>query len=264
VKKLIIINESLEKLEENLDECIKIRNKKSKLKNQIIFIKPNMGYPKPAPYTTSLDIIKTTINVLMKYSPKEIIIGEGTTSNYSAREVFEKNGLVEELKDYTITFMDLNQQPSTEIETDIDGSHFLPTFLRDCDLRISMPVIKFYDDDEGKLFLSNAIKNFFGLPPKNKYKKDNESYKRDSLHKDLHKSVAGIYQAVEKFTPFDLYICDGRVALYGEASEGKPIQWGKIILGDNALEIDLKVLEILKKPMPRYLEILTEKNRKES
>ncbi|MFW9924760.1 MAG: DUF362 domain-containing protein, partial [Candidatus Thorarchaeota archaeon] len=98
-----------------------------------------------------------------------------------------------------------------------------------------------------------------GLPPKKEYQVSYSSYKRDSLHKNLHKSVAGIYQAVEKFAPFDLYICDGRVALYGEASEGEPIPWGKILVGDNAIEVDLKVLNILKKTEPEYLEFLTKK-----
>ncbi|MBN1329539.1 MAG: DUF362 domain-containing protein [Candidatus Heimdallarchaeota archaeon] len=256
---MIYINESLEKLKENIDVWLKTRNNESKLSKQRIFIKPNMGYPKPAPYTTALDIIKTTIDVLSKYSPKEIIIAEGTTSNYSALDIFVKNGLVKELEEYNVTFMDLNQQPSEVVSTKIDGKHFLPNILNNTDIRISMPVIKFYNDDEGKLFLSNAIKNFFGLPPKDKYKSDKQSFKRDSLHKNLHRSVAGIYQAVENFSPFDLYICDGRIALLGEANIGEPIEWGKIIVGDNAVEIDLKVLEILKKPMPRYLEILVEK-----
>ncbi|NHJ87982.1 MAG: DUF362 domain-containing protein [Asgard group archaeon] len=257
---MIVINSSLEDLKASLVTILETKFTESKLTNQKIFIKPNMGYPKPAPYTTALDIIKITVDVLSKYSPKEIIIGEGTTSNYSALDVFEKNGLTKELEEYQITYLDLNKQPSVEINTEIDGIHYLPKILRDYGLRISMPVIKFYDDDDGKLFLSNAIKNFFGLPPKDKYKTINESHKRDSLHKNLHRSVAGIYQAIENFAPFDFYICDGRTALYGEASEGEPIKWGKIILGDNALDIDLKVLTLMKKSKPRYIELLTEKN----
>ena len=87
---------------------------------------------------------------------------------------------------------------------------------------------------------------------------NSESAKRDSLHNDLHKSIIEIFQSVEKYAPFDLYICDGTKVLVGEAAAGEPKQWGKIIISDNALEADLKVLEIHNKPLPKYLRLLTQ------
>ncbi|MHA1212222.1 MAG: hypothetical protein ACTSSH_07155, partial [Candidatus Heimdallarchaeota archaeon] len=84
-------------------------------------------------------------------------------------------------------------------------------------------------------------------------------YQRDTLHDDLHASVAEIYNAVEKYSPFDLYICDGRTILHGEAEVGIPMQWGKIIVTDNAVEADLLVLDLLEKPRPKYLDLIRKK-----
>jgi len=47
--------------------------------------------------------------------------------------------------------------------------------------------------------------------------------------------------------------------LLGEATKGQPKEWGKIIISDNALEADLKVLELHNKPLPKYLQLLTQK-----
>ncbi|NHJ38724.1 MAG: DUF362 domain-containing protein [Asgard group archaeon] len=227
-----------------------------------IFLKPNMGYPKKSPYTTSLKIIKIVVDTLNKFKAQEIIIGEGSTSAYTAKEIFKEIGLYKALKGYKVTFVDLNELESIEVKLGNNSIHYLPAFLKEIDLRISIPVIKFYDDEQGETFLSNTIKNFFGLPPKIKYKKSSDSYKRDDLHHDLHKSVAEIFQAVEQYSPFDFYICDGLKILYGEAEKGEPFKWGKIILADNAIEADLKVLELLKKPLPRYLKLIMEKEKK--
>lgn len=247
----------------NAKECF-IKWLKEKYGNELligkkVFLKPNMGYPKPSPFTTSLKLILMVIEVLHKLKPQEIIIGEGSTSKNSALEIFSQVGLTETLKEYKVTLIDLNELESIDVELKNGSIHHLPAFLEKIDLRISLPVIKFYDDDQGETFLSNTIKNFFGLPPKKKYQKSSDSFKRDDLHNDLHKSVAEIFQAVEQYSPFDFYICDGLEILYSEAEKGDPYKWGKIILSDNALEADLKVLELLKKPMPRYIKLLKEK-----
>ncbi len=229
------------------------------IQNKKVLLKPNMGYPKPAPFTTSIEVLRNTVEVLSELNTQQIMIGEGSTSHSNALENYEATGLIEELKDFNVEYIDLNKLESIEVELPGKVSHFLPKILNQVDIRISLPVIKFYEDDEGKFFLSNAIKNFFGLPPKGKYQLNSESAKRDSLHDDLHKSVIEIYQSVEKYAPFNLYICDGTKVLVGEAAKGQPKQWGKIIISDNALEADLKVLELHNKPLPKYLQLLTQK-----
>ncbi|NHJ32162.1 MAG: DUF362 domain-containing protein, partial [Asgard group archaeon] len=221
-----------------------------------VLLKPNMGYPKPAPYTTSTEIIREVVEVFSELNAKQIMIGEGSTSHSNALENFEATGLTDKLMDYNIDFIDLNELESIKVELSNNISHFLPKLLKQVDIRISLPVIKFYEDNDGEFFLSNAIKNFFGLPPKEKYQNDAESAKRDSLHQNLHKSIVEIFQSVEKYAPFDLYICDGSNVLVGEAASGLPKQWGKIIISDNALKVDLKILEILNKPHPKYIRLL--------
>lgn len=232
---------------------------KNPLSNKKIFLKPNMGYPKKAPFTTSIELMKGIVEVGINLNAKEILIGEGSTSSSTAIENFKVTGLIDALKGYDVEFIDLNTQESSEVILKNGSKHFLPSLLKEMDLRVSLPVIKYYMDSEGEFFLSNAIKNFFGLPPKEKYQNEQSSYKRDNLHSNLHQSVAEIFQAVEKFSPFHLYVCDGLLTLFGFADEGKPKEWGKILLADNAIEADQKILEIMDKPLPRFLKILTGK-----
>ncbi|NHJ05775.1 MAG: DUF362 domain-containing protein [Candidatus Heimdallarchaeota archaeon] len=232
---------------------------KNPLANKKVFLKPNMGYPKKAPFTTSIELIKGIVEIAINSNAKEILIGEGSTSTATALENFKVTGLIDILKEYNVEFIDLNTQESSEVILENGSKHFLPNLLKEMDLRISLPVIKYYNDNEGEFFLSNAIKNFFGLPPKEKYKIEENSYKRDNLHTNLHQSVAEVFQAVEKFSPFHLYVCDGLLTLFGFADEGKPKEWGKILLADNALEADQKILEIMDKSPPKFLEILTRK-----
>ena len=226
---------------------------------KFLYRKPNAGYPKPYPYTTSLELTKSVVKLLADYKPKEIVIGEGSTSKSSALDNFTTLGFVDELSKYQVKFVDLNECESSEVKLSEKVSHYLPTCLKDFDIRISIPVIKFYEDEQKKTFMSNAIKNFFGLPPKNRYHSSNDSYKRDKLHDNLHKSVMEIFLAIEQFAPFDFYVCDGIEVLYGEGSIGNPQKWGKLILADNALEADLKVIELLDKPLPEYLEMLVKR-----
>ncbi len=256
---MITIIDDIKELKNQMHEWMVKKKLDEQIQNKKVLLKPNMGYPKPAPFTTSIEVLKNIVEVLSELNTQQIMIGEGSTSHSNALENYEATGLIEELKDFNIDYIDLNKLESIEVELPGKVSHFLPKILNQVDIRISLPVIKFYEDDEGKFFLSNAIKNFFGLPPKGKYQVNSESAKRDSLHDDLHKSVIEIYQSVEKYAPFNLYICDGTKVLVGEAAKGQPKQWGKIIISDNALEADLKVLELHKKPLPKYLQLLTQK-----
>lgn len=243
---------------ESFDKWLKVKE----VINKRIFLKPNAGYPKPYPYTTSLELIKSVVKLLTKYKPKEIVIGEGSTSKSSALANFTTLGFVDELSKYKVNFIDLNTCESSEVKLSEKVTHYLPTCLKDFDIRISIPVIKFYEDEQKKIFMSNAIKNFFGLPPKTRYHSFNNSYKRDKLHENLYKSVMEIFLAVEQFAPFDFYVCDGLEVLYGEGSMGNPQKWGKLILSDNALEADLKVIALLDKPLPEYLEMLVKETDK--
>lgn len=258
VIKLISIIENTKQLQSELLNWLKKIND-TNLSKKRIFLKPNMGYPKKSPFTTSLEVIEAIIKVFSNFNVKEIIIGEGSTSKSTALDNFYATGLIERLENYEVKFLDLNTLESTEVNLESGATHYLPSILAEVDYRISVPVIKYYDDDNGKFFLSNAIKNFFGLPPKVKYQLQEESHMRDSLHSNLHKSVAEIYQAVQKFAPFHLYICDGLTTLFGFANEGKPKKWGKILIADNALKADSKILELMKKPYPEFLKILQEK-----
>ncbi len=248
---------------DNLDDLVEIlykwfedNCKHNELDTKKIFLKPNMGYPKPAPFTTSIDLIKSVVEVAQHLELKEIIIGEGSTSYSSALQNFKETGLKDALKKLKVTFIDLDEKESISVKLSDGAIHYIPKFLSQIDIKISMPVIKFYDDEEGNIFLSNAIKNFFGLPPKEKYQSTENSYQRDRLHEDLHKSVAEIFLAVQKYAPFDLHICDGINILIGGAEEGEAKKWGKILIANDAIEADLKVLELLNKPKPRFLEIL--------
>ncbi|MHA1221119.1 MAG: DUF362 domain-containing protein, partial [Candidatus Heimdallarchaeota archaeon] len=130
-----IITNSIKELKNTIRQWIQSAYPKNALEDKRIFLKPNMGYPKPAPYTTALDIIKETVEVLLEYNPKGIIIGEGSNSKFSALDNFEFNGLTKALENFPITYIDLNEYSSTAITNEKGKTHFLPIVLTEYDVK---------------------------------------------------------------------------------------------------------------------------------
>ncbi|MBD3189212.1 MAG: DUF362 domain-containing protein [Candidatus Heimdallarchaeota archaeon] len=255
---LITVIEDLEELKPTLQKVLETKLNGKTLTEKKVFLKPNLGYPKPAPYTTSIPLMKEVVKLFSIIGVKQIIIGEGSTSKSSSLENYRRTGMQEALEGYNVKFIDLGNKESTPV-TIGETTHFLPKVLLETNFRISLPVIKLYNDDKGKPFISNAVKNFFGLPPKDKYKSQENSHLRDRLHENFHQSLVEIYFAVKKFAPFDLYICDGLQIFDGITKKEVTIDWGKIIISDDAIEADLKVLELLHKPVPEFLRKLSKK-----
>ncbi|MEA2071764.1 MAG: DUF362 domain-containing protein [Asgard group archaeon] len=247
---------SLAEFPEILEKIVTALIKQKNLKKESVFLKPNMGYPKTAPFTTSKEIILKTVKEMKKIGFEKVFIGEGSTSKNSSLENFKSNNIYNALSDDEVIFIDLAKEEAEKINIGIKKYHYLPKILKNMDFRISMPVIKMYSDDNGEYFLSNALKNNFGLPPKEPYKASKESYMRDKLHNNLHQSIVELHYCVEKYAPFHLYISDGIQILNGFAAKGKTVSWGKIILATNPIKADTFIVEQFNKPIPRFLKLL--------
>lgn len=74
---------------------------------------------------------------------------------------------------------------------------------------------------------------------------------RPRIHVDLHKSVANLYRAVQKYSPFEFYINGG---LATDEQKGDFII-GDTLIGNDAVELDLYVLQNVfpQHEVPQYL-----------
>lgn len=215
-------------------------------KAETVFIKPNLGYPSPYPITTSLESLKVTIDYLKAMKDDLTIeVGEGSTSRTSSYENAKNLGVIAFLQREKIQFIDLDQD---DFEV-VDGIG-VPNTVTNADLRISLPCIKIFRQSE--LVLSCAVKNYLGIPPRALHSEE-IIHRRDSFHKDINNSVAEVYRVIQKVAPFEMHIVDGTRILIGQENIGREKNWGRIIVGPNADEIDMALCEKFGLKLPLYL-----------
>ncbi|NHJ32234.1 MAG: DUF362 domain-containing protein, partial [Asgard group archaeon] len=72
---MIIILEDIKELKNQLHKWLEKKDLIEQMENKRVLLKPNMGYPKPAPYTTSTEIIREVVEVFSELNAKQIMIG---------------------------------------------------------------------------------------------------------------------------------------------------------------------------------------------
>jgi hypothetical protein len=90
------------------------------------------------------------------------------------------------------------------------------------------------------MIFSNNVKLFVGAVPRRMYQIDNKIVDwRPRIHRDLHKSVANIFCAIQEYSPFSFFI-NGGIAMDENNGEFK---FNEILVGNNGVELDLHVLK---------------------
>jgi hypothetical protein len=92
-----------------------------------------------------------------------------------------------------------------------------------------------------------------GAVPRRMYQLGEPTGWRPRLHLDLHRSVANIYQAVMKYSPFHFFINGGKAMIEGRGEMELP----EVLIGDNALELDQYFLKQFHLEVPEYIERLS-------
>jgi uncharacterized protein (DUF362 family) len=163
-------------------------------------------------------------------------------------------GLADLLRERSVEVLDFDLEPVEAVT--VDGEvHYLPVCLRRYDLRIAMPATP---KRVGAIF-SNNVKLFVGAVPRRLYQLDEPTTWRPRVHLDLHRSVASSYRAVQKYASFTRYINGGTAVIEGRGELRPP----RILIGDDAIEMDRHVLDLFDLPAPDYITQLEEECRDE-
>jgi hypothetical protein len=228
---------------------------------QRILLKPNLGYPKPAPITVSMPILQAVLQGLRLASPHaEILIVEGVCSPVSLPDIAAKLG-VYQLLDEGMQLLDADElpiieYPNTSKEPIRYATMWAPAILQEVDCRISLGTLK-RTNLKGEILISASLKNLYGLFPRAKYKA-RSSNSRGQLHRP---SVPAILQDVYFSIGylFDGAVVDANQRLISpdwQPDRGQTIQSGKIFWGDSLLDVDRTACESVGETVPSYIETI--------
>jgi len=226
---MIISTENKEKAYELFD---KIGIKKLAQFKKTAVIKVNIARPpeKNQP-RTSPELITLIVEYLSKLNVK-CAIAEGANGYLS--ENLYKIGLGNLIREHKVELVDLDFEEAEKVEIE-DEEHYIPRCLNNYDIRIAIPSAS----KRPNMVFSNNIKLFVGAVPRRFYQIGEPVEWRPKVHIDLHKSIRNIYTCITKCCPFDFYI-NGGLAMDEEKGE---FQIPEIIVGDDALELDLYIIE---------------------
>jgi uncharacterized protein (DUF362 family) len=147
----------------------------------------------------------------------------------------EQAGLTDIISRYNVKVIDLDFEDTEEI-TYNGEKHYIPKCFQAYGIRIALPVAS---KREGMVF-SNNIKLFVGAVPRRMYQIDNKIVDwRPRVHLDLHKSVADIYDSIQRYSPFTVFI-NGGLAMDEKKGE---FLINEILVGNDGLELDLYILK---------------------
>ncbi|MEJ5328345.1 MAG: DUF362 domain-containing protein [Candidatus Bathyarchaeia archaeon] len=166
-----------------------------------IVIKPNLCYylDWSTGHTTDPKFVGALINFIRNHFSKDVTISiiESDASAMKCKYIWSFLGYDKLAAAQNVRLVNLAEETATPVTTSVNGksiSLFLPNIIKDADLRINVPKIK-YMRQTG---ISCAMKNLYGCNPvPQKYK----------FHKQLEESIV----ALNKIMNFDLHILDGMI-----------------------------------------------------
>jgi uncharacterized protein (DUF362 family) len=172
-----------------------------KCNTKSVVIKPNMCYywdsstgqtTDPKFVATLIEIIRDRISANAKIS-----IVESDASAMKCKYSFPLLGYEKVAEEYDVSLVNLSEEKTENVRVSVDNYDFdisIPQIIRDADLRINVPKLKYME----KVRISCAMKNIFGCNPTPlKYK----------LHPKLNENIVALNKAMK----FHLHILDGNV-----------------------------------------------------
>jgi Domain of unknown function (DUF362) len=223
-----------------------------------ILLKPNLGYPKPAPVTVSMRILQAVLQGLRLASPQaEILIVEGVCSPVNLADIAAKLG-VGQLLGQGMQLLDADElpiieYPNTSRQPVRYASMWAPALLQEVDCRISLGTLK-RTNLKGELLISASLKNLYGLFPRTKYKA-RSSNSRGQLHRpNVPAILHDVYFSIGHL--FDGAVVDAGQRLISsdwQPDRGETIQSGQVFWGDSLLETDRSACLAVGEDIPSYI-----------
>lgn len=228
----------------------KIGLKAAILKNPSILIKVNAARPPEVGHPRTDAHIVSQVIKYVSLNGGTCCIAEG--ANGFLKENLEDIGLGIILDRHKVEVIDIDAEETEAVSIE-DETHYIPTCFLKYGVRIGIPATSKRPD----AIFSNNVKLFVGAVPRRMYQiGDTQVSWRPKIHEDLHKSVANLYSAIQKYSPFHFYI-NGGTAMDERIGE---FQLKQILVGDNAVELDRFILEhIYHMEEPEYIRRLSGK-----
>jgi len=195
-----------------------------------VTIKPNLCYywDYSTGQTTHPKIVGALIDLLReRISPNvNISIVESDASAMRCVHVFRLLGYEKLSQDYGVNLVNLSKDETDEVEVNVGDESFrfgLPRTIRDADLRINLPKIKYTFE---QIKLTCALKNIFGCNP---------FQKKFKYHSKIEESIVALNKAMK----FDLCIVDGIIV-----SGVQPLRMGLVMSSQDPVAIDVVAARI--------------------
>jgi uncharacterized protein (DUF362 family)/Pyruvate/2-oxoacid:ferredoxin oxidoreductase delta subunit len=231
--KVVVYNADYDKelLKEKIKKALDYFNLPN-LEGKKILIKPNllMSAPPEKAITTHPILIESLIEVLKEKGVKDIFIGDtpGNTST-NIDHLYRITGLKEVAERQGVNLINLYTYGVINIKSDIAGEIPITKFIKEVDYVINVPKLKTHTF----MLMTCAIKNTFGLVPgMNKSRMHAIAINPESFAQIL----VDIFKEVNPL----INIVDGIIGMEGEGpSAGNPRKFGKLIIGDDAVAVDV-------------------------
>ena len=188
-----------------------------------VVIKPNMCYywDYSTGQTTDPKFVAALIHILReKTSVNDIAIVESDASAMKCKYAFSFLGYEKLFQDHDTRLINLSQEESENVTVPCKGQSYsfqIPRIIRNADVRINLPKIKFTMKG---IELTCAMKNIFGVNP----------YPRKY---EYHSQLGNVIVALNKAMNFDLCIIDGNIV-----SGVQPRKLGLVMASRDPVAID--------------------------
>ncbi|MEB3292229.1 MAG: DUF362 domain-containing protein [Synechococcales bacterium] len=223
-----------------------------------ILVKPNLGYPVPAPVTISLPVLGQVLQGLRRVNPgAEILIVEGVCSPVSLATIAQKQG-VESILDAGMRLLDADdlhcvEYPNRSPHPVRFAGLWAPKLLQEVDCRITVGAFKRTILKDQPL-ISASLKNLYGLLPRAKYKA-RSPHSRGQLHRpSVPQVLQDVYGCIGHL--FDGAVVDAHQRLISpdwKPDRGATIACGKVFYGADPIAVDRVACQTLGEPIPDYL-----------
>ena len=217
-----------------------------------VLIKINLGRPTINRPRTDMTILKTVVNYIYENGGR-CAIAESLEG--SLTELLIAYGFEDVLKQYKLKIIDIDSEDYDKVLS-YGEQHYISKCFQEYPIRIAIPATS----NRYGLY-SNNIKLFVGATPRKMYQLDAANadkgapfYPRPKIHQNLQLSIANLFLAVQKYSPFQFYI-NGGLSFNKNIGE---FNFTETFVGNNALELDCHIFQTFfnNSEYPDYLNIL--------
>jgi len=203
-----------------------------RVQGKTVLLKPNLvDYLPGNAINTHPRLVVAAAEAFRRLGARNVVVGEGAGHQRDTQLVLSESGYEHDLRQYGISFVDLNRDELVRVELGASYTDFehlwLPRTVLRSDFIVSMPKVKAHHWSGVTL----SLKNMFGVVPGNKY-----GWPKNILHwRGILESILDICATV----PIHFVIADAVIAMEGNGPlNGSPRALWTVVLADDPVAAD--------------------------